>query len=803
MKTINTTIIRFAVVLLSFAVSCTSEPTQPKVAVTGVTLSPESIEMEIGGQRPLTATISPSDATNKNVLFSSSKESVATVSQSGIVEAITTGKAIVTVTTEDGNYKAHCTVNVVEKIVHVTGVALNKTNLSMKEGDEFTLIPTVTPDNAVNKSVSWASDNDAIVTVSTEGIVKALKVGKATVTATTVDQNKTASCSIVVEEAIGAITGTASHVSCRNAEISGKANLPGTTSTDLSFGVLYSTSSGVLIGSATQIEATSFDSNYNYTVNTEVLEPETTYYYRSYMLQNKEISYGSVKSFKTLSISSMIQTMDATEINPKDAVLNASLDLTDCKYRGIEYGFEINTESGSRSNIKSSNHSEKKFSAKVQSLTIDTKYSAVAYVKIDGRTYKGETKNFTTTSVQASITAETSEVSCYSATISGKLAVESAGTFTKSAVLYYSSTSSTLETLISSGTKKTLTLRSDGSYSINLESLASNAQYKYVVIAKVDEIELNTGVKSFQTAQIAASVTAESSYVSYFSATISGKLTVESAGTFTKSAELYYSSTARTMESLKSSGTKKTLTLESDGSYEINLLSFDYNTQYNYVVVAKINDAEINAGVKTLKTLEGVPELVDLGLSVKWRGWNLGASKPEEYGGYYQWAGLKDVTSTSIYLDWSNCPYHQGSDEDSGWTKYIDEPNFGPVDNRSTLSYTDDVARVTLGGKWRMPTSSEMHDLWYKCEHEMAIVKGIKGMVFRSKKNGNSIFLPFAGYRTEDKRKYAGTHGFYWSSSLGSWPCYAESLYFREDSGNYAIYDSGRADGLSVRPVSK
>ena len=86
------------------------------------------------------------------------------------------------------------------------------------------------------------------------------------------------------EERMGAVTGSATHISCRNAEISGKANLPGTTSTDLSFGVLYSTSPGVLIGSATQIEAKSFDSDYNYTVNTEVLEPETTYYYRSYII---------------------------------------------------------------------------------------------------------------------------------------------------------------------------------------------------------------------------------------------------------------------------------------------------------------------------------------------------------------------------------------------------------------------------------------------------------------------------------------------------------------------------------------
>lgn len=177
-----------SIVLMAIAVSCVKEAEQPAVAVTGVTLSSESIDIEIGEQKPLTATLSPSDATNKNVSFSSSRESVATVSQDGIVDAVSAGQAIVTVTTADGKYKAHCTVNVLEKMVHVTGIALNKTALSLREGDEFTLVPTVTPDNAADKSVRWSSDNEAIVTVSAEGVVKALKAGKAIVTAATVEE---------------------------------------------------------------------------------------------------------------------------------------------------------------------------------------------------------------------------------------------------------------------------------------------------------------------------------------------------------------------------------------------------------------------------------------------------------------------------------------------------------------------------------------------------------------------------------------------------------------------------------------
>ena len=84
-------------------------------------------------------------------------------------------------------------------------------------------------------------------------------------------------------------------------------------------------------------------------------------------------------------------------------------------------------------------------------------------------------------------------------------------------------------------------------------------------------------------------------------------------------------------------------------------------------------------------------------LSVKWANANLGASSPEDYGGYYQWAGTEDVSDTSIILKWNNCPYHIGYDEYSGWTKYNTDSDYGNVDNKTTLEASDDAATVNLG----------------------------------------------------------------------------------------------------------
>lgn len=218
------------------------------------------------------------------------------------------------------------------------------------------------------------------------------------------------------------------------------------------------------------------------------------------------------------------------------------------------------------------------------------------------------------------------------------------------------------------------------------------------------------------------------------------------------------------------------------------------------------------AGIDTYATfVDKEPEgLVDLGLSVKWATCNLGASKPEKYGGYYQWAGTTDVTDTSIYLDESNCPYHTGSDATTGWTKYNTYSYLGTVDNKTVLDPEDDVAHVRLGGKWRMPTIEEWNELinTSNCSWTWTTINGIIGYKVQSKKAGftnNWIFLPAAGFRFSTILGSVGSGGYYWSSSLGTdfpdGPSSAYSLHF--NSGIVSTNDYARYSGQSVRPVSE
>ena len=147
---------------------------------------------------------------------------------------------------------------------------------------------------------------------------------------------------------------------------------------------------------------------------------------------------------------------------------------------------------------------------------------------------------------------------------------------------------------------------------------------------------------------------------------------------------------------------------------------------------------------------------VDLGLSVKWANMNIGASSPEEYGNYYAWG----ETTVKTYYDWDT--YKWG--RPGNFTKYNFLKDWGIVDNKGVLDLVDDVAHVKLGGKWRMPTKDEWAELKSQCTYKKAIQNGVKGLLVTGK-NGNSIFLPAAGYKSKDEVSISH-EGYYWSSSL-------------------------------------
>ena len=187
-------------------------------------------------------------------------------------------------------------------------------------------------------------------------------------------------------------------------------------------------------------------------------------------------------------------------------------------------------------------------------------------------------------------------------------------------------------------------------------------------------------------------------------------------------------------------------------------------------------------------------EYVDLGLSVKWATCNVGASTPEEYGDYFAW-GERQPKST---YSWSTYKWCYGNYKSQN--KYCTKSEYGTVDNKTVLEAADDAATAKWGGSWCMPTDAELTELRTECTWTRTTKNGVNGYKVTSKSNGNSIFLPAAGFRYGSSLLNAGSYGYYWSASLdGSSPDDAYGLYF--NSSDVRRYFDNRLYGYSVRPV--
>ena len=177
-----------------FTASCAVTVVAKTVDVSSVTLSKSELTLTEGESETITATVKPDDATDKTVSWSSSDPAVATV-DGGKITALKEGTA--TITAKAGDKTASCKVTVEKKVIAVESVELDKTELELTEGGSATLVATVKPDNATDKTVTWSSSDPEVATVD-GGVVTAVKEGTATITAKAGD--KTAACEVTVKK---------------------------------------------------------------------------------------------------------------------------------------------------------------------------------------------------------------------------------------------------------------------------------------------------------------------------------------------------------------------------------------------------------------------------------------------------------------------------------------------------------------------------------------------------------------------------------------------------------------------------
>lgn len=348
----------------------------------------------------------------------------------------------------------------------------------------------------------------------------------------------------------------------------------------------------------------------------------------------------------------------------------------------------------------------------------------------------------------------------------------------------------------SSTTHYTMEKQPDGKYSVAIANLTHSTTYyvRYQGSNQWSSLQPTT-ISEFRTTDtptIALVTTSQPTNVSYTSATVGGNVTDDGGASVTERGICYSTSANPTTANTK-------ITRGSGlGEFKCNLTDLQYETTYYvraYAVNARGTAYGEEVSLTTLKTpFENGHEYVDLGLRVKWATMNVGASNPEDYGDYFAWGETepKDVYDLSTYK-WCNGSY-------TSLTKYNTSSSYGTMDNKTTLELSDDVAHVNWGGAWRMPTDAELIELHEQCTWTWTTQNGVNGYKVTSKSNGNSIFLPAAGYRYDSSLYDAGSDGYYWSSSL-----YTNSPYFvwgvGFHSSDVSRGDHWRYNGFPVRPV--
>jgi uncharacterized protein YjdB len=202
-----------AVIMLAVFTGCPAaatpdsdpDPVDNTIHVTGVSLNKADTTILNGNSEQLTATISPSDATTQSVSWTSSDIAVATVT-GGLVVGAGDGSATITVTTADGAFTASCDITITSTQVSVSSVTLDITSTTINKNETLQLTETIAPAGATNQNVTWSSDDEAVATVSSSGLVTAVTGGTTVITVTSVDGSFTDTCTLTVLEAVSGIT---------------------------------------------------------------------------------------------------------------------------------------------------------------------------------------------------------------------------------------------------------------------------------------------------------------------------------------------------------------------------------------------------------------------------------------------------------------------------------------------------------------------------------------------------------------------------------------------------------------------
>ena len=583
------------------------------------------------------------------------------------------------------------------------------------------------------------------------------------------------------------------------------------------------------------IEGQSFSANVNN------LDAGTQYYY-CFVVEfgDRHKLLTEVSEFTTLKTSPLVRTLEVSAINNSMLQVKSIVDDdggSDITERGVCWNLTGNPNY-TDSHVTHQENDIGEYSCQINGLEHNTTYYVRAYAKNEKGFGLGNVISFTTGTLPTVETLEVTDITDTTAICSGTVVAEGTSPVTERGICWSTEPNSTIEGIHANGGAGI------GSFSVEIIDLTPNTTY-YVRAYATNSIGTVYGREvNFTTSQL-------SNYTIAVSASPTSGGTVTGGGTYQQGqnctvhakANSNYSFTNWTENGNEvSTNANYTFTVNENRSLVANFVVHSYTinvsaspsnggivsgggihyygqscsvyatansgytftnwTEGNTVVSSSANYNFIVTGNRTLvanfTSNSGSHAYVDLGLpsGLLWATCNVGADNPEDYGDYFAWG----ETQPKDTYNWSTYQYCNGSY--NTLTKYCNNSSYGDngfTDNLTTLLPEDDAATANWGSDWRMPTKGEWQELYNNTTVTWTQQNGVNGRLFTAS-NGNSLFMPAAGYLDYHGHGGAGSYGYYWSSSLFTGNPYV-AWRFDFHSGNYDMSSYHRYYGQSVRAV--
>ena len=562
------------------------------IPVSSVTLDKEDVSLILEDKMTLTATITPDNASNKTIVWTSSDESIATV-KDGEVTALKVGEAVITAKSADGDKKASCKVTVNAKPVPVTGVSLNKQKARVFINDELTLTATVAPEDATNKTLVWTTSNALVATVK-NGVVKGISVGEADITVKTEDGNHSATCKVSVTEESqtqtkGPLTLDLGIVTSTTATFNGVLDIDMLGEYDMNaggVGFIYAPADQPLnIVTSAKVQISEVDSQGKFTHTLTGLKYNSEYHYAIFVYKNTICQYGETQVFETVPVDIELSVKDITQTR---ATISGRLTLPE-NDKELEVGvlcstssdMTIATEGVEKAVVTDVMDTDGGFSHRAEELLFDNSYYYRFYVK-QGETYTyGSVLDFKTETVSGSISV--SDITQTRATFNGRIELTEQGLI-EVGVLYSQKSDLTVGT--SGVIKQKLTPDSSGSILHNAEGLQNATTYNYCYYAYQNGKYTYGDAQTFRTEKVPVTIAVES--IDKNVVTFKGNVRFSEAGVIEIGVQYYPKSTTNQSAGVR---TKPITEISENGDFSVKvsglLSDTDYYWQY-YLLQNKI-----------------------------------------------------------------------------------------------------------------------------------------------------------------------------------------------------------------------